>query len=62
MTLVKICFSCIFIKARKNTFELVGTVLKAVKKNVRNAFETFVAVLAVFNLLRILGQNNWNDA
>ena len=28
ITLVKICFSRIFIKPRKNTFELVGIVLK----------------------------------
>ena len=27
ITLVKICFSRIFSKTRKNTFELVGTVL-----------------------------------
>ena len=28
ITLVEICFSRMFIKPRKNTFELVGTILK----------------------------------
>ena len=31
ITLVKICLSCIFSKPRKNTFELVGTVLNFYK-------------------------------
>ena len=33
ITLVKICFSRIFSKPRKNTFELVGTVLKSIIYN-----------------------------
>ena len=47
ITLVEICFSRIFIKPRKNTFELVGTVLKAI-----SLFSTTHLVLRITLRLR----------
>ena len=52
ITLVKMCFSRIFSKLRKNTFELVGTVLK-----VFDSFSVFIEPISyqrIFHLVSVL--------